>query len=176
MTGVCKFLISDFVLVLFLQMLGHIVKWQCDYFFFVFQMIENHHQKKLLKLKFDHFWIIWRPFFNSVSRFLMYISSGSRQHSVIGLWAKFHINVFIICVVTKLNWTGDCRNIISHVRSLYILFVKFVNLNNSVSHNEISNNFSKCWNYEILMIFLKILFDKISNMIEIDFKNGTHIS
>ena len=49
------------------------------------------------------------------------------------------ISMFIIYVVTKLNCNRYCNNIGSHARSLYVMFVKFVNSADSVSYNEISN-------------------------------------
>ena len=39
----------------------------------------------------------------------MYSSSGSRQHSVSGWWVKCHINIFVICFVTKWNWNIDFK-------------------------------------------------------------------
>ena len=108
--------------------------------------------------------IIWRLFFNAVSRFLMYSRSVSRQHSVSGLWVKCHINVFIIYVVTKWNWNRDCKNIRSHVRSLSVLFAKFLNSADSISHNKIG--YSILPNVVIMIFgwYLKILFDKVLNM------------
>ena len=138
-------------------------------FFFVFQIIEHHRQQQRLQLNFDHFWIIWGLFFNAFSRFLVYIISFSRQHSVVRLLVNCRINVFIICVVNKWNWNRDCKKISIHARSLSILLAKFVNSADYVSHNEISNIYiSKFWIYEIRMICLKILFDRIKNMIEIN--------
>ena len=129
-----------------------------DYFFFVFQIIEHHLQQQRLQLNFDHFWIIWELFFNAFSRFLVYIISFSRQHSVGRLLVNCRINVFIICVVTKLNWNRDYKRISIRVRSMYVMFAEFVNLAASVFHNRISNIFCqmlKLWylddNFEIIL-------------------------
>ena len=134
-------------------MIGQLVKWHCDYFFFVVKMIKNHHQQKRLQIILVVFWIIWRLFFYGVSRFLMYTSSDSRRQSVIGWFIKCHINIFIICVVTEWNLNRDCKNISRHVRLISVLFAKFVNLADSVGHNRISNSFCqmlKFWDLDYI--------------------------
>ena len=117
---------------LFLQILVHLVKWN---FLLVFKIIEHHHQQQCLQFNFDRFFIVWGFFFNGVIRFLIYSSRGSRRRSGSGWLVNFHINIFIICVVTKWNWKRECKNISSHVRSPSVLFAKFVNLIYSVGHN-----------------------------------------
>ena len=126
-----------YVLVLFLLIIGQLVIWHFDYFFFLFQIIDHHHQQQGLQLNFVSFWIISRLFFYGVTRFHMYIGSGSTQHRVSGWWVKCHVNVFIICVVTNWNWNRDCKNISSNIRSLSVMFANLSNLANSIGHNDV---------------------------------------
>ena len=135
-------------MMLFLQMLEHLVKWHCDYFFFVFQMIEHNSQQQRLKLDSDFFIIFCRFFFNGVSRFFTYSSSFSRQHSVSGWWVKCCIIFLMFCVVAILNWDRDCNMISIRVRSISVLFAKFVNSTNSVGHSGIRTIFLR--NVEIM--------------------------
>ena len=131
----CKFLINNLCVGVFT-----IDSWSPStvklwLFSLVFQMIERHHQQQNFQLNFDCFLIIWIFSFNAVSSFLIYSISVSRQHIVSAWWVNFHINVFIICVLTKLILKRECKNVRIHVRSLSTLFAKFVISANSVSHN-----------------------------------------
>ena len=151
LTGMSKFLINYLrVGVVTINVWGPI-EVKMWLFFFVFQIIEHHLQQQRLQLNFDHFWIIWELFFNAFSRFLMYCSSNSRQFSVSGLLVKFHINVFIISIVKKLNWDRDCNNNSRNARSLSVLFAKSVNSDYSVGHIIMSNIFCqmlKLWDLD----------------------------
>ena len=72
------------------------------------------------------------------------------------------ISIFLSYFSEKMKWNRDHKKISSHNISLSVLFAKFVNSDDSISHNGIIES-SKCSNDDILMIFLKTLIDKMKN-------------
>ena len=103
-----------YVLILFLQLLGNLVKWHCDYLPWCFKVLSIIINSNVCNWILIIFWIICSLFFNCVGRFCMYSSSGSRRRSVSGLWVKCHIKIYIFSVVKKFNWCRDCRKISIH--------------------------------------------------------------
>ena len=127
------------VLVLFLQMLGYLVKWHCDYFYWSLKLLSIIVNINICNWILIVFGTVCKLFFNGVSRCLMYISSGSRQCSVSGWWFLVSYQCFIFCVLTLWNWDRDYKKISSNVMSLSVLFAKFVKSADSVGHNGMSN-------------------------------------
>ena len=122
-------------------MLGHLVKLHCDYLSLCFKLFSIIVNSNVCNWILIIFLIIWRFFFNGVSRFCMYISSGIRKHTVSEWWFKCYINDFIISVSTKWNWNRYSKKIIRHSRSISVLFANFVKSTDSVGRNGISNIF-----------------------------------
>ena len=125
MTGICKFLLNNLcfgVVRINAWAPSEVTLWFFSWCFKWLSIVVNINVCNLILIIF---WMFWWFFFNGVSRFLVYSSSGSSRHIDSVWWVKCHINFFIICILKKWNWNRDCNNISSQVRALSILFAKF---------------------------------------------------
>ena len=125
---------------LFLQMLGHLVKWYCDCFYFS--------SKYWVSSSTATFTIAFWSFFGPFGDYFSILSAGFSctksvvVYNIVLIDDELSvISMFYHLCCEKLNWNSDCKKIISHVRSLYFMFAKFVNLDYFVSQNEINNIF-----------------------------------